>query len=140
MSRLALAIADASDIDSELVPIPKWGGVTLKLIGMSAATRSEYLTRLMEARKSGDSQSLAQVEADLIVTCALDPETDEPAFEQSDIPMLLTKSGAVIGELSSRAMKLSGLDAKAEERLGKASSASTAATPNDASTSSSPSS
>ena len=59
--------------------------------------------------------------------------------------MLLGKSGAVIGFLSTKCLKASGLDAKAEERLGKGSLAlvpttvPAPVTPKGASTSTSPS-
>lgn len=144
MSRLSEKIAVASDIDDEPVFIPKWD-VTLNVRGMDGNGRAEYLKKIVRARESEDDTELAQIEAEVLIQCLFDPDDGTRVFEDEDIPMLLTKHGGVIGMLSRKALVASGLDADAEERLGKPSSASTtlalvpeASTQNDASTSTSP--
>lgn len=139
MSRLSHAIAIVDDIDHEDVYVEKWG-VTLRIQGMDGHGRARYLRRIVEAREEEDDDALAQVEAEVLIECCYDPQDGTKAFDESDIGMLLTKHGGIIGMLSRKALVASGLDAEAEERLGKSSSVSTAdgdqATPNDASTSS----
>lgn len=126
MSRISQLVASAADIEHEDVSVPQWGGVTLRIKSMDLAHRGQYLERLIKAREDEDSLALAQVQAELLVNCAYDPEDDSLAFTDADIPMLLTKHGGAVGRLATVASRLSGLDADAEERLGKDSSASTA--------------
>lgn len=136
MSRISSLVAQADDLHTEPVSCPEWG-VTINVRSMDGNGRSAFMQRLADARENGEA--VASIETDLLVACCFDPEDDSQCFVADDIPMLLTKSGAVIGRLSAVAMRQSGLDAKAEERLGKDSSASTA-TSNDGSTSISPAS
>jgi hypothetical protein len=123
MSRLSQLVATASDIEEESVKIPQWG-ISVIVRGMDGNRRSQYLTRLIRAREDEDSDALGQLEAELVVACTFDPEDNTQAFSDTDIPMLMTKSGFVIGAVASKAQRLSGLDANAEERLGKDSSTS----------------
>lgn len=120
MSRISERVAQADDIEHEDVPVEKWG-VTIRLKGMNGHGRSEYLTRLVAAREEEDDEKVATLEASLVVACSFDPEDDSKVFDESDIEMLLSKSGAILGVLSTKAQRLSGLDQAAEERLGKPS-------------------
>jgi hypothetical protein len=113
--------------------------------GMNAQARSIYLQHLLGAQESEDPEQRAELDARLVVSCALDPETGDPAFLESDIPMLMSKAGDIIGPLATKALILSGLDGAAEERLGKDFSASAqaadpapASAPSDDSSSPSP--
>ena len=123
MSRISQLIATADDIESEDVEIPIWG-CTIRIKGMNGYGRSTYLARLIKAREEEDEQKISEIEAELIIACAYDPEDDSLCFVSSDVPMLLEHSGAVLGVLSQKALRLSGLDGEAETRLGKGSSAS----------------
>lgn len=123
MSRISEKVSVAVDIETETVPISQWG-VSVLVKGMDGTRRSTYLTRLIKAREDEDSDALGQLEAELVVACTFDPEDDSPVFTEDDIPMLMTKSGFVIGTLAMKAQRLSGLDKDAEERLGKGSSTS----------------
>ena len=123
MTRIADLVRSSDDIDTETVTIDKWG-VTVQMRGMSGILRAQYLQRLIAANDEDDTEALSQLDAELVVACTFDPETDLPAFESADVPMLMTKAGDIIGALSVKAQRLSGLDGKAEERLGKGSSTS----------------
>lgn len=139
MSRISQIVADAKDIETEEVPIPQWG-VTIEVRGMDGTNRSLYLNRFFKAKEEGNEEDLASIETDMLVFCCYDPEDGSQAFVAEDIPMLLTKSGAVIGRLATTAMRLSGLDKDAEKRWGKVSSEGTPpSTPNSDSSSTSPS-
>ena len=144
MTRISDLVAQASDIDAEAVDIPKWG-VTVEMRGMNGATRAKYIQGLLAAQEADDTEAMAELDAHLVVACCFDPETGDPAFVESDIPMLMSKAGDIIAALSTKAQRLSGLDGKAEERLGKSSSTSESlaspeqgSSPSDASSSVSP--
>jgi hypothetical protein len=147
MSRLSLLIGDKPDITDEGVYVPLWG-VTINIRSMDGNGRAAYLQRLVKAREEEDDEAIGQIECEILVQCAYDPEDGTQAFSDADIPMLMSKHGGVIGMLARKAVIASGLDNDAEERLGKPSSASptpaaeavaeTDPTPSDVSTSPSP--
>jgi hypothetical protein len=120
MSRIAQLAAAANDIETETVPLPKWG-CTVEVRGMDGNRRSQYLARLIKAREEEDTEALGQLEAELVVACTFDPEDGSQAFTEGDIAMLMGKSGFYIGALAMKAQRMSGLDLQAEERLGKGS-------------------
>lgn len=129
MSRIASLVASASDIEHEDVEVPKWG-VTIRLQSMDLASRGDYLEQMIKAREEQDSIAFAETQAKIVVASAFDPEDGSPVFNEGDIPMLMHKHGGVVAMLAAKANRLSGLDADAEERLGKGSSAS-GVTPSD---------
>lgn len=144
MSRIADLVRSSSDIASETVEITRWG-VTVEVRGMNGLDRSLWIQKLTEALESEDPHALAQLDAELVVASVYDPENGEKAFVDSDVPMLLEKAGDIIGVLSAKSQRMSGLDGKAEERLGKGFSTSEptagpdpAPTPSDVSSSDSP--
>lgn len=137
MSRIASIVASSNDLDHEDVTVSQWNNVVIRITSMDLAHRGAYLERIVKAREEQNDVAMAQLQAELLVHSAFDPEDNSQAFDLSDIPMLLTKHGGVVGRLSAIAQRLSGLDADAEERLGKDSLASTE-TPSDVSTSNSP--
>lgn len=137
MSRIAEIVAQASDIEHEDMVIPQWGNVTLRIVSMDLAARGAYLEKLIKAREEGDDVEYAQLQAELLVRCATDPDDGSKAFALTDVPMLLTKHGAVVNRIANKATILSGLDADAEERLGKPLPVS-AVIPSDDSSSTSP--
>jgi len=144
MSRISDVVRAKNDIPSEKVHIALWG-IDVEIRGMDLSTRTDYLAHLFEAREKDDQVALAQLDAEIIIACTYDPEDGSAAFEDADVTMLMTKAAAVIAPLSFKIQKLSGLDAGAEERLGKGFSASdlttapaVATTPSAASSSASP--
>lgn len=137
MSRISDLVSAANDLEFEDVPVTLWG-VTIRIKSMDAGHRGLYLERLIKAREEEDDVLLSQIQADLVIECCFDPEDGSKCFSDADAAMLLTKHGGVVGMLSTKASKLSGLDKDAEERLGKGSLVSTA-TPSVDSTLTSPS-
>jgi len=144
MSRIADIVLAADDITTEDVPIERWG-VTVTMKGMNGTDRSTYLQKLILAQQEEDMETLALLDAELVVKCTYDPEDGSKVFTEDMIPALMQKAGDIIGVLSLKAQRLSGLDGKAEERLGKGSSTSVPtdapavdSIPSDASSSPSP--
>lgn len=129
---LAAKIRAAQDVVSEPVYIPLWD-VTVNVKGMDGNGRAAYLQRIIAAREDEDEHSLTEIEMEVLIQCVIDPETGLPAFSESDVSWLMDKNGGIIGMLSSKALKASGLDRDAETRLGKPSSESAPATPSAAS-------
>lgn len=123
MSRISALVASTDDQQTEIVPIAAWK-VEIELRGMNIVERSDYIHRLIDARENEDQDALNQLDAEIVVACAYDPEDGSKAFDEADIPMLVTKSGAVIFPLSLKAQRLSGLDSEVESRLGKGFSTS----------------
>lgn len=123
MSRISEKAAAANDISVETVSLKEWD-CTVEVRSMTGTERSQYLARLIKAREEEDTEALGQLEAELVVACTFDPEDNTKAFVESDIPMLMTKNGFILGGLAMKAQRLSGLDMAAESRLGKDSSTS----------------
>lgn len=118
MSRISDAVRVVDDIPSEIVPIALWN-IEVEIRGMDLTTRTDYIAHLVEAREDDDQEALAKLDAEIIIACTYDPEDGSKAFLDGDADMLMTKAAAVIAPLSFKIQKLSGLDAGAEERLGK---------------------
>lgn len=116
MSRITALVAVADDIEKNIVDVPEWG-VKIGIRSMDGNRRSQFMTAFSKARESEDEEELGKIEADLLVYCAFDPEDNSQCFTPDDIPMLLTKSGKVIGRLSKLASELSGLAPETEKEL-----------------------
>lgn len=118
MSRLSAIVENVDDTQVEIVPITAWK-IEVEVRGMSLVERQNYLTALFKARAEEDQETLNRLDAEIVVECTYDPEDGSKVFTEAHIPMLMGKSAAVVAILSFKAQKLSGLDANAEERLGK---------------------
>lgn len=129
MSRITDRARLVNDIETEDVPLPQWGdGVVIRVKGMDGEHRADFqsaISRAREENEEGNQRAFSEVELDLIILCSFDPDDDSPVFTSDDRTWLWTRSGAVINTLSSAAMRVSGLDTKAEERAGKDSSSPT---------------
>lgn len=137
MSRLSAIVASTDDLEHEDIKVPQWGNTVFRVSSMNLANRGKYLEGIIKAREEGNDLALAQINAELVVNCTFDPDDGSKVFEESDIPMLLTKHGGAVARLANKASTLSGLDAEADERLGKDYLASSE-TPSDDSSSSLP--
>lgn len=115
MSRLTDKIAAINDIEEKIVDVPEWE-VKIGIRSMDGNRRSQFMTAFSKAREAGNDDEIGKIEADLLVYCAYDPEDNSSCFTAEDIPLLLTKSGKVIGRLSKIASELSGLSPEAEKK------------------------
>lgn len=113
------AILAASDIRSERVAVPEWGGEVL--VGtMSGAARDEWEQSLI-TRRPGSTKTepnLANVRARLVAATVVD-ENGARLFSAEDAEALGRKSSAALERVCKVAQRLNGLgDADLEELKG----------------------
>ena len=110
-------IRSAEDTEREEYEVPEWG-VTVLLVTMSAKQRADIYTAM-----SGQSEGevpLEQFWRSVLLGCVRDPEDRSPIFTEDDIDWVLSeKNPDVIQRLSDAALRVSGMDAEAQDRLGK---------------------
>ena len=122
-------ILAADDIPSEKVSIKEWG-VDVLVRGMSAGDR---ITLMQNAYDQSTGQvNMAAVYPDVVVSCLIDPDTDQPVFTDADKALLMSKSSAAIEQIASVGLRLSGIGQDVQDAAGKDFSS----TPNDDSSSS----
>ena len=108
-------IRSAEDTDSEEYEIPEWG-VTVLLVTMSAKQRAD----IYSAMSGQDDVPIEQFWRSILLGCVRDPEDRTPVFTEDDIDWVLNeKNPDVIQRLSDAALRVSGMDAEAQDRLGK---------------------
>lgn len=110
------AILGASDIQTEDVPVPEWGG-TVRICVMSGLARDVFI--------SGEGKpdaGFSDFQARLLVATAVDA-AGERIFEPDDVERLQAKSRTVLDRLTAVAMKLNGLGPQAQEDIAKNSGA-----------------
>jgi hypothetical protein len=104
------SIFSADDITKELMEVPEWG-VTVEIRSMTAAERA----KLGEGATQGDKTDVGLMYALTVIATVYDPETGLPVFTENDKEAILSKSGAVIERLATKALGSSGLTDKAVE-------------------------
>jgi len=102
------AIFSADDITKELVEVPEWK-VTVQVRSMTAAERA----KLGEGATRGDKTDVGLMYAMTVIATVYDPETGLPIFTDQDKEAILSKNGAVIERLATKALGNSGLSEKA---------------------------
>ncbi|MGO4811143.1 hypothetical protein AB4156_16395 [Cupriavidus sp. 2MCAB6] len=110
------AIFGASDIVSEDVPVPEWGG-SVRVCVMSGLARDVFV--------SGGGKSdagFSDFQARLLVATAVDAAGDR-IFEPADVERLQAKSRTVLDRLTAAAMRLNGIGHQAQEDIAKNSDA-----------------
>lgn len=114
------AIIAANDLKREEVDVPEWGGTVV----VRELTAKERDTFFEWVRKNGDNAfSDFRVRA---VRLSLIDEQGNHLFDEADEPGLASKSTAVIDRLFEAASRLSGLQQKDVEEIGKNSPATPA--------------
>jgi hypothetical protein len=108
MTSLRDKIFTADDITKELVEVPEWG-VTIEIRSMTAAQRAT----LTEGVSSVDKVDVSNMYAKTVIATVFDPETGLPVFTDKDREAILSKNGAVIERLATKALGSSGLSDKA---------------------------
>ena len=101
-------IFSADDITKELVEVPEWG-VTVEVRSMTAAERA----KLGEGASKGDKTDVGLMYAMTVISTVYDPATGLPVFTDQDKESILSKNGAVIERLATKALGSSGLGEKA---------------------------
>lgn len=101
-------IFSTDDITKELVKVPEWG-VTVEVRSMTAAERA----KMGEGAANGDKTDVAKMYALTVIATVYDPETGLPIFSDQDKEAILSKNGAVIERLATKALGASGFTEKA---------------------------
>jgi hypothetical protein len=108
MTDLRKNIFDADDITKELLEVPEWG-VTVEIRSMTAGQRAT----LTEGATSADKVDVSNMYAKTVIATVFDPTTGLPVFTEQDREAILSKNGAVIERLATKALGSSGLGEKA---------------------------
>lgn len=116
-------ILAAEDIPSELVTIPEWGGVTVKVRGLNAGEFLELYGDVGVAAGGDKDKAIAliadrdqgTVNGKTVAYCVLDPSNGEPLFSTPE--EVLAKSLPVIARLAGKAMDLTSNPVAVKENL-----------------------
>ncbi len=97
-------ILQASDIATEEVAIPEWGG-TVKVRGLTGAERNEYEQSVVDA---DGRPCLTNATAKLVALGAVDCD-GQRIFSPQDVTALGAKSAAPLERVAAAIMRLSGM-------------------------------
>lgn len=118
MTKLTLltrdAILGASDIQSEDVHVPEWGG-TVRVRGLTAAQRDAFEAASVTGNGKRRDVNLANIRARLVALSIVD-ENGGRVFNPGDVAALGEKSAGALDRVFNVASRLSGIgDADIEE-------------------------
>ena len=108
------AILSVSDLATESVPVPEWGGDVL-VKTLTGAERDAF-EQACENAKKGKSIALKELKARLVAMAVCD-ERGAALFTAKDIPDLNKKNSKAIDRLFKAAQRLSGLSNDDVEQL-----------------------
>ena len=108
------AILSASDVTTETVPVPEWGGEVLVKV-MTGTERDEWEAAIVE---SDGKVSRKNIRAKLVAQCIVD-EQGNRLFTQDDVAALGKKSGSSLDRVYSVAARLNKLTGKDVDELAK---------------------
>lgn len=106
------AILAASDLPTEQVPVPEWGG-TVTVRTMSGAERDAFEASIIEGKTGG---RLVNVRAKLAVRVLCD-DKGARLFDDDDADALGAKSGKALDRVFDVAQRLNGIGAKEVKEL-----------------------
>jgi len=111
-------ILECSDIPTEIVQVPEWGGEVL-VKGLTGSQR-DWLEMSIFAEKKGNSSNanMRNFRAKLASLTVCD-ESGERLFTEKDIEALSAKSAVALQKVFNVAQRLSGLTAEDAEQLTK---------------------
>ena len=112
------AILIASDIQTEEVAVPEWGGKVI-IRGMTGAQRDAYedaSLSMPDKKKQTRAFIYKDARARLVAWSVVD-ENGKRVFSDADIPRLSEKSAAALQRIFNVAMRLSGISEEDIEEL-----------------------
>lgn len=109
------AILGASDIQSEIVDVPEWGG-SVRVQGMSGTDRDAFEASLLKGKGKNTSVNYNNLRAKLLVRSIVD-DSGERIFGEHDIAALGAKSAAALNRVYNVAQRLNGLSDEDVEEL-----------------------
>lgn len=106
-------IQSASDIITELVPVPEWGGqVAVRML--TGTERDAFEQSLMRTGADGKREAdTSNMRAKLCAFCVVDATTGDRLFADHEIDVLGGKSGQVLDRIAKVAQRLNGLGVEA---------------------------
>lgn len=111
------AILSASDIKSELVNVPEWGGDVM-VFGMSGSQRDEFEGSIVEMKGKSQILHMQNIRAKLCSLCIRD-EDGRRMFDNDEVDQLGAKSSQALQRVFEVAQRLSGLTPADVESLAK---------------------
>ena len=112
MTDLRAKIFEADDITKELLEVPEWG-VTVEIRSMTAGQRATLTEGISSTT---DKVDVSNMYAKTVIATVFDPETGLPIFTDKDREAILSKNGAVIERLATKALGRSGLSETAVDQ------------------------
>ncbi|MEU4168859.1 phage tail assembly chaperone [Streptomyces sp. NPDC026665] len=114
------SILEASDIQTETVPVPEWGGDII-LRGLTGEELDAYQASRRQIRNAGTKEQEVvfvqdNARATLLVKCIVD-EDGNRVFTDRDAGLLGMKNGKVLDRLFDIASSLSGLSEEDQEEM-----------------------
>lgn len=101
------SILQASDIKTEIVPVPEWGG-DVYVKGMTGAERDKFEASIVTLRGTNQMVNMANVRAKLASMTICD-ESGKRIFTDSDVLELAKKSASALQRVFKVAQRLSGI-------------------------------
>jgi len=114
-------IFDISDIETEDVPVPQWGGRIVRVQALTGKERDRFEAEINGFARggSGKKKNFDNFRARLVVASVVDPNSGHLMFGASDVAKLGSKSSKALSVIADVAQRLSGLsDEDAEELAG----------------------
>lgn len=108
-------IESASDIVTELVPVPEWGGqVAVRML--TGTERDAFEAAMVRTTDDGKREAdLTNMRAKLCAHCIVDAVTGDRLFADHEVDKLGTKSAAALDRVFTVAQRLNGIGGKAQE-------------------------
>lgn len=100
-------ILQASDIKTELVAVPEWGG-DVYVKGMTGAERDKFESSMIKVRGKDKEMNLANIRAKLAALTICD-ENGKRLFKEEDVQALSQKSAGALQRIFEVAQRLSGI-------------------------------
>jgi len=110
-------ILAASDLLSESVHVPEWGGEVL-VRGLTGAQRDEFEASVVVGKGSNRDVNIKNLRAKLVALSVVD-ETGALVFSDADVKALGDKSAVALQRVFEVAQRLSGLSGADVEELSK---------------------
>lgn len=101
------AILAASDMQTETLHVPEWGGSVI-VRSMTGAQRDAYESSLMIGRGQNQQVNVKNARAKLVVRCVVD-EQGKQLFSDEDVKALGAKNASAIKRVFDVGARLSGL-------------------------------
>lgn len=111
-------ILEASDLKSEAVEVPEWGG-SVNVRTMTGADRDAFESSMVTKDADGNRKpDMSNLRAKLVALTVVD-DAGNRLFDVSDVDRLALKSAAALERVFVAAQKLNGLGAAAQEEAAK---------------------